>query len=69
MYLWLHMQSAINIDVTAWTYGYYIVDILNIFKDGLNSFLMLLVCWSGVYWTNLPEDDIEISKNIGVYII
>jgi len=49
MYLCLHKQSAINIDVIAWIYGYYIVDILDIFKDGLNSLLMLLVCWSGVY--------------------
>ena len=28
MYLWLHIQFAINIDVIAWIYGYYIVNIL-----------------------------------------
>ena len=31
MYLWLRIQSAINMDVILWIYGYYIVDIL--FKD------------------------------------
>ena len=33
MCLWLHVhvQSAINMDVVTWMYRYYIVDMLNIF--------------------------------------
>jgi len=30
MYLWLHIQSAINMGFIVWMYRYYIVDILNI---------------------------------------
>ena len=35
VYLWLHIQSAINMDVSLWIYEYYIVDILNTFNEGL----------------------------------
>jgi len=31
MCVWLHIQSAINVDVIIWMYRYYIVDMLNIF--------------------------------------
>jgi hypothetical protein len=35
VYLWLHIQSAINMDIIAWIYGCYIVDILTVLKDRL----------------------------------
>jgi len=35
----MNIQSAINKEVSVWIYGYYIVDILNILKDGLTP------CW------------------------
>jgi hypothetical protein len=53
MYLWLHIQSAINMDVLMWIYRYYIVDMLNILNDGLTHLLMLVLRWSGVYWVTV----------------
>jgi len=53
MYLWLHIQSAINMDVIMWLCRYYIVDLLNILNDGLTHLLMLLLRWSGVYWVSV----------------
>jgi len=37
VYLWLHIQYVVNMDVIVWiyTYGYYIVEIWNIISDGL----------------------------------
>ena len=35
VFLWLHIQSAINMEFNLWIYGYYIVDILNILNEGL----------------------------------
>jgi hypothetical protein len=53
MYLWLHIHSAINVDVIMWMYKYYIVDMLNIVNNGLTHLLMLLLRWSGVYWVTV----------------
>jgi len=33
MCLWLHVKSAINLDVIIWVYRYYIVQMLNIFVE------------------------------------
>ena len=38
MYLFLLVQSATDMDDAVLVYGYYIVDILNIFKDGHKNF-------------------------------
>jgi len=35
MCLWLHVKSAINLDVIIWVYRYYIVQMLNIFVEWL----------------------------------
>ena len=38
VYLWLYIQSVVNMDVSVWIYGYYILDLLNILSDGLTLF-------------------------------
>jgi hypothetical protein len=35
MYLWLHLKSAMTMDVIVWMYRYYVVDMLNMISDGL----------------------------------
>jgi hypothetical protein len=34
-YLWLHIQSALNVEVSVWIYGYYTVEILNMLNHGV----------------------------------
>ena len=46
MYVWLHIQSAINMKISVWIYGNYIMDVLNIFNDGLITFFVVgVVVW------------------------
>jgi len=46
VYLWLLVQSAMNMEVSVWIYGYYIMEILNILIDGLTPCCLCvgLVC-------------------------
>jgi hypothetical protein len=59
VYLWLHIQSALNMEVNVWIYGYYIVDILNILNDGLTP------CSSYILYTFVHFlVEIKTKKNI-----
>jgi hypothetical protein len=41
----MYLQSAINMEVSLWRYGYNIVDILNIFNDGLTLIDVSVLVW------------------------